>query len=50
MVAKLTSLDKSMAKVYARRINRGETTIGEVPEKIRPLVEKLIEGTAQVQQ
>ncbi len=50
MVAKLTSLDKSMAKVYARRIHRGEITLGEVPEKIRPLVEKLIEGTAQVQQ
>lgn len=50
MVAKLTSLDKSMANVYACRINRGEITIGEVPEKIRPLVEKLIEGTAQVQQ
>lgn len=32
-----------MAKVYARRIKRGEITIEDVPERIRELVASIVE-------
>lgn len=32
----------AIAKAYARRINRGEITIDDVPEAIRAEVEKLL--------
>lgn len=41
-MAKLTNLDRSMAKVYARRIQRGEVTLQDVPERIRDLVASII--------
>lgn len=41
-VAQLTNLDRSMAKVYARRIQRGEIAIDAVPERIRALVSEIV--------
>lgn len=35
----------AIAKVYARRVSRGEITLEQVPEKIRAEVEQLV--TAQ---
>lgn len=43
-MAQLTNLDRSMAKVYARRINRGEIGLSDVPQRIRELVAELIEA------
>ncbi len=42
-MAELTNLDRSMAKVYARRIKRGEITLEDVPERIRELVASIVE-------
>ena len=42
-MAKLTSLDRSMAKVYARRIKRGEIALEDVPERIRALVASIVD-------
>ena len=33
-----------MAKIYARRILRGEITIEDVPERLREAVEAILEG------
>ncbi|MEY8436535.1 hypothetical protein AAK967_02160 [Atopobiaceae bacterium 24-176] len=41
-MAALTNLDRSMAKVYARRIQRGEISMADVPERIRELVGSLL--------
>lgn len=41
-MAALTNLDRSMAKVYARRIQRGEITIADVPTRIRELVASIV--------
>lgn len=37
-----TNLDKSMAKVYARRIGRGEIALDDVPSRIRALVAEIV--------
>lgn len=38
----------AIAKVYARRVRRGEITIEQVPKKIRAEVEEILaESTAQ---
>ena len=42
-MAKLTNLDRSMSKVYARRIQRGEITLQDVPERIRDLVASIVD-------
>ncbi len=39
----LTNLDRSMAKVYARRIRRGEIALEDVPSRIRELVASIID-------
>lgn len=41
-MAALTNLDRSMAKVYARRIRRGKISLADVPERIRELVGSLL--------
>lgn len=41
-MAELTNLDRSMAKVYARRVQRGEIAIDAVPERIRALVSGIV--------
>ena len=33
-----------MAKIYARRILRGEITIDDVPERLRAEVQRILDG------
>ena len=35
-----------MAKVYAELIRKGMKTIGDVPEKLRDAVQKILDGEA----
>ena len=35
-----------MAKIYARRILRGEITIEDVPERLRDAVQAILDGDA----
>lgn len=39
-----TKLDRSVSKIYARRIMRGDITIEDVPERIRDLVSELVKA------
>lgn len=38
-----SALDRSMSKIYARRILRGDIAIEDVPARIRELVASLVE-------
>lgn len=46
-MAELTTLQKSMAKIYANLILHSRRTMAEVPEALREEVQKFLKGTTE---